>query len=239
MCALCVGGCWGRTQPTFLMTPAQRRREMEEEVCRHRAQKLMRQAVGREVRLHKIAHSHYPHGILGSENPDDPTSTVYSPEFQERQRVLEKASVSSEKRRQALEEKMNSKHGRKMFKEPKHPERHLNSADGGFKIMPSKSHCSNAPTSSIQLTDVPQSTAPPQKRNPRRFARLMQNETRGRDYNILAGNKKSHLASAGVLECLGGGGAAAASSNNSHCGGGGGGVSGSNRGGGGGEGTTS
>ena len=47
------------------MTPAQRRREMEEEVCRHRAQKLMRQAVGREVRLHKIAHSHYPHGILG------------------------------------------------------------------------------------------------------------------------------------------------------------------------------
>ena len=79
---------------------------------------------------------------------------------------------------------------------------HADSEDGGFKVMPRKGRPSWVPPTTIQLTDQPERTAMPQERNPRRFAFLVRNDHRGRDFDILSGTKKSHLASSGVLDCL-------------------------------------
>jgi hypothetical protein len=166
------------TQDRYLMTPAERRAQLQYEVEARKAQLAIRKAFGDKTRLERIIKLQYPHGVLGSEDAV-PESAVYGKQAALELEQSSKQLSFAQMRRDRIAQQLGSNFNPLEYVEEP--------SSGSFTERPGRKHFANAnPTRNVLTGSGDEKPISSLRRD-----RLAFEEHKGRRYDFLTGRDMS------------------------------------------------
>jgi hypothetical protein len=173
----------------YLLLPSERRKELEQDVMEQRWKKEKRAALAKDTRLKTLMNNQYRSGILGGETLDDPQD-VYQDKSDYVYQLHDRNQTMAEQRREFLSNVLQSDAGKgtlnfEALAETSPDEKKYN---GGSKIFQSltRNEISDKMAGSRQVQQAMDGSGG-NNRNVKRLENIVENQTKGRNYNILTG----------------------------------------------------